>query len=853
MAAGSGGPGTSGGGGGGGSAAFPMKTAKKSHAVPTTLSIGAPFGSNGGGGNGSQESMMQHHHLGPMQQVLQNQNVPPSPQPQSQSQSQVKNQLKLLQMQQQYLLNQLQVGNVPSGGNSTTSPPLNLHSYHQLLTQNLAKLQKNKQYWLQQQAKLGGSGGVVAGSGNMASQCQLKLQQIQQSISQINQQLVVISSLSGQQNSGSPSQVQESNGLSSPMVGAGTPPNPRGGGGGGGSKGAAMMKQQQGRSQSISGMPVEGGEDAKRLLHNLRTLSIVNSGTQSSARNVSRLQQIISGSGSDDNLLSLGGGQGGSMSSSGSGGSEWSSPISPPQGSSSVVSLSSDSSSLVSTPATCPSLSAQSPFPSAPGGKSFSTIQEFKPGVPWQPRTMATEPAQLYSKESSMPPPTGPELGGGNGGGGLFDNTHPPVVAQSPQIYSNLSSPMLGGPPLQGRGFPGGSGGGSGMGGPQKYTRSNSTGSGYYRSGSGGGSGYMGGATTTTTGKRLSSPSPKYSSLHHHYSLHAESSRQAGWSGSGALDSPTGSGGYGSSGSSSSGHTHTRTYYPSSRTTTPTAQSPAGVLGGGGGGGGGNQFASSTDRSSWQQQHQQNQHLSGQATVTRRLAPPSSLPPRSMGSSGVYGGGPSLSRNLRSTPLGNRTFGNQTDKGSWGNSLSGGGVSTPSGGGSAVQTPSSAIISNSVWGANSLPTPEEPRIHPAQWVGKETSNVSKLWGDQVSNPSTRGTPSKPPGLSMNPDPASMVYGPTNSQNSDPKPSPSSLVTTPSFGGLWGQDEPSQAQKEVFSPEPTFAEWQAGKKARLSVFKLPSNLPTSPWLVIRNITHTVRGEGREEGGTEFLGT
>lgn len=39
---------------------------------------------------------------------------------------------------------------------------------------------------------------------------------------------------------------------------------------------------------------------------------------------------------------------------------------------------------------------------------------------------------------------------------------------------------------------------------------------------------------------------------------------------------------------------------------------------------------------------------------------------------------------------------------------------------------------------------------------------------------------------------------------------------------------------LLSPEPTFAEWQAGKKARLSVFKMPGSAP-SQWLVIKNIT------------------
>lgn len=47
--------------------------------------------------------------------------------------------------------------------------------------------------------------------------------------------------------------------------------------------------------------------------------------------------------------------------------------------------------------------------------------------------------------------------------------------------------------------------------------------------------------------------------------------------------------------------------------------------------------------------------------------------------------------------------------------------------------------------------------------------------------------------------------------------------------LWSDNPNSPVS--VTSPDPTFAEWQAGKKAH--IFKLPSNSP-SPWLVLRNL-------------------
>ena len=627
-----------------------------------------------------------------------------------------------------------------------------------------------------------------------AHQIHLKLQQVQQAISQINQELLLISQLSGQQKELSKS--QDLSGLGSPIVGGlSAPPTARGKG--------FNMKQGLGRSQSTSGMSAEEVMDTKELMYNLQGLSLGNAISQSSARSVSRLHQIISGSSSNENLVGLAGGGGHSNFSSG--GSQGSSPFSPPQGNNGI-SLNGMGNESTSSSVGTPSTSSSSPFLST--GKSFGEIQEFRPGVPWQPRMQATEPAQLYSKQNSVPSP--------NVGGSIGLHDHYLSMPQSP-ICSNLSSPMV-----ETRSFTSG----DGINVPShKYMRSNSTGSWFYGGGGGG-----------TFGKRLASPSSlKFA----HYSAespsstikyihHAEPSNHhgGGWNGSsGSMSSESSGGGFG-------GSTHTRTYYPSR--TRPSVQSPVSM---------GTQFAVGGSDVSVPLWNHQQQHNSSHVTGNRRMiVPPSSLTPRPI-RGGVY----NSSRSMHGNPLGTRAMyasktptippHSHSDDRNW-KSL----ASTP-----AILTPSSTMISNSVWGSNSLSTPDDPtsiQLQHDQWGRK--NNVSKIW-NQTLESNTGVVPSKPPGLPVNPDP-SLVYMQSSHTTRNPTVSAednNSFVTTPSLSSgssMWGQDElgSSQTQKEVLSPEPTFAEWQAGKKARLSVFKLPSNMPTSPWLVIRNITTQVRG-------------
>ena len=782
--------------------AFPGS--RKSHGK-AAQTLTSPFGSSNSSGLGmGQESGSLHTPTTPGMGVGQ--------QPVSSKSGSQNQQLKLLQMQQQYLLNQIP-------GSNTPNLPLNIQNYQQVLNQRLNKLQQTKQYLNQQLKVLGASGPRGGGDATTAHQINLKLQQNQQHISQINQQLHVLAQLSAQSDSSPKSQD-----LSSPMLGGPVASISRSSTGGVTGKGFGVKQSAMGRSHSTSGIPEEA-EDGKGLLYNMQGLSLGSMG-QSSARSLSRLHQMFGsgsgGGGSSDNLTGL---EGSVFSSEGS------SPFSPPQGGGLGVIPDHPGSN-----AATPTSAGVAPFlPSS--GKVIPDIQEFKPGVPWQPRTQATEPAQLYSKQNSVP--------GSGGGSGSFDNFS---VAQSP-VYSNLQSPMISATQAsQSKGFagsaPGGGGGGSG-----RYMRSNSTGSGFYGANS---SGFMG-------NKRLPSPSGKYA----HYVPHGESGALqqqqqqqgaglggGGWnsssSGSLASDASLGSA-YGGGG----GHVHTRTYYPSRNqgsgsmaAQSPVSQFPPGVSG---------------ENRGWKQQSSSTKHQQlGGGGGGRRMVPPSSLPPRAMS----VGSGLHNSRSIGNTPLSTQrdVFGTgRTPLSAGPTSLDDGGSWGAAGATLAVTpgslAPSPAVLPNPVWGAGSLATPDElsaMQLKSQQQWGGNKDDVSKLWNQIPESDATAAAatsaPSKPPGLSTSPD-SSPIYmkmpqGPAGSE-SVPASAPEvsgSFATTPSFSsgsGTWGQDEIKRPEvQETLSPEPTFAEWQAGKKARLSVFKLPPSMPTSPWLVLRNVTKQV---------------
>ena len=743
---------------GGEEAGFDMATSSSGAMPPSISPRKPPHGGHGTGkgvvvtptyGGGLGQDL-----VGPMNAMQASQMLPP---PQQQQQVKSQSQLKLLQMQQQYLL----------GPGGAPNQPLNLQNYLQLVNQRYMKLQKNKQL-LAQQLKMSG------GDGTVAHQIKLKLQRVQHLMLEIEQQRLVMGHLPpNQQEGGGGSLKSQQDPLVSPMMQMGMPSS-RGSKGFGGKQG--------GRSHSTSGILEEEG---KGLSYNIQGLSLGATVSQSSARSVSRFHQIFSGS-SSDNLMGLGvaGGEGQDMMMSG--GSQGSSPFSPPQVSPAFPTRSGIGESL--SGASTPSGSA-SFLPS--GGKQFTEIQEFRPGVPWQPRSQATEPAQLYSKQVSMP-------AGGMMYGGLGESYNP-QMAPSP-VFTNLHSPMLGGgtsAPSKSFAPPKSFAGGSGMGGvpTHKYGRSNSIGSGFY--GSSGYGGNTGNGSGFMNSKRLPSPSPAK------YSQYPETARQpfgqgggvGGWGGS-----ATGSG---LSSDGSYGGVQARTTYPNTGhsavspiSMAASSQFPPGSAGGMG------------DRtSSWRTNKQQN-------AGGRRIVPPSSLPPRSRGSGSRSMGTPHGTRELFDSNL--------SSDNSWGALSMTPGALTPG-------------LSNPVWGSTPLATPDDPTIAlpPNQW-GKD--DVSKIW-DQTSRPdSFSSAPSKPPGLLVNPDPSAPPYMKTPASEHSGKGA-GSFPSTPSFSSgssTWGQDEirAADVQKDTMSPEPTFAEWLSGKKARL----LPN--ATSPWLVIRNINAQV---------------
>ena len=270
----------------------------------------------------------------------------------------------------------------------------------QVLTQRLGQLQMHKQQLIQQLNQLSRSTG--SGMNTVLQQNQAKLASINQMITQANQQLMILSQLSSQKDVGRNVETCSTS-VSSPKM-VHNPPLPMR------LKNDPKANGSFTRSQSANamvGLGIGSVEPSKNLAYGLQNLSlnspVQSNVSQSSARSMSRLQQIISGS-SSDNLASLSGRDDGAFQSSlpmtpGSQNSSFpapvsyqhTSPFSPPQSGS--LSLGSDNHSF-------PSGGTSASFTSK---KSVSDIQEFRPGVPWQPKSQATEPAQVYCKQSSVP------------------------------------------------------------------------------------------------------------------------------------------------------------------------------------------------------------------------------------------------------------------------------------------------------------------------------------------------------------------------------------------------------------------------------------------------------------------
>ena len=278
--------------------------------------------------------------------------------------------MQLLQMQQQYM----------------QMPSATVLGYQQMLTQQLAQLKGAKQQVMQQLQQLRQVNAVsMQGSGSSAQmQLQTRLNLINQFISHINQQLM-LQKFPSQQSKDKPAVVDGMKSVTPGSVGShplgrNTPP----------SRNKDMKMAGPLSSRSIS---LPGGTHEHSLALGMQGMSVnghitPSSISQSSARSVSRLQQIISGS-SEDNAHT-------------SANDNAKFHIPPQSANMSAEMYSSTSPPLSSGICTTTTTSTSTPFSPA---RSFTDIQEFRPGVPWQPRTLPTEPAQLYAKPGTTQHP----------------------------------------------------------------------------------------------------------------------------------------------------------------------------------------------------------------------------------------------------------------------------------------------------------------------------------------------------------------------------------------------------------------------------------------------------------------
>ena len=679
----------------GGSHAFPG--APSSLAGVTTPSSGGPPGTLGINKDLYHQQMMLNS-LSSLQQ--------PQGQGQGQgaagagSQAPMTQQLQLLQMQQYMQM-----------------PSATVHGYQQMLSQQLLQLKAAKQQVTQQLRQLQMSGlAVQGGGGSGAGQQQQQQQQqqmlqarhnlINQFISHINQQLVLQKYPSQQKDK--PGMMDGAKPVTTPGVmgsqqfGRNTPPSRN--------KDSARMP---GPARSLS---LPGGANEHSLALGMQGMSMnghvtPSSISQSSARSVSRLQQIISGSSSSDSPHTADDGKAKFRF--------------PPVSSASTPSEVFDSTSSPlagngsNTTTTTP---ASTPFSPA---RSFSEIQEFRPGVPWQPRAQPTEPAQLYAK--NMPP----------------QQPHPDMrTVQSDPSFSQHG----------GHNFPPGSG-------MRPHRRPPTLG---YNNPPGGNSAPGGFRARGTAGDQ----------------------QQRGWSFS---SMPRGS--------TSSPMTNS----PFGATATPDKVfSPHAVPFG---------------ARSKQQNHQ--------------MPPPrsaSSLPFN--GNAGGRDSGPPLTRPNALFP-GPHTFSQAP--------------------GHAHSSVSSASSDTGTWGSSSARLPSSSSSNGSSSSHPPTSLTSSMWDSSTAS-STGGNQPWSLGLAAgksddnpHPSPASSMADPAvpRPHFTSPQHTSSSEGLTPGLGGAWdkGGLRSPDYKSMVLSPEPTFAEWQAGKKAHLSVFKLPSN-PPSQWLCIRNVNTQV---------------
>ena len=698
---------------------------------------------------------------------------------QQQQQQALQNQLlqmQLLQMQQRYLL-----------GSMFPAVP-NFHNYQQLLTQQLGQMQLAKQQLTQQFNQLKSSSMSGMGQNTTAHQQQqqiitIRLNYINHAISQINQQLLLLSQLASQQKEATKASVDGKStpsGMGSPQIGRNTPPMRNKGD-------IKLTPGAPSRSNSLPG--ISSGDFTRNLSYGMQGLSLSGSGapstvaTQSSARSVSRLQQIISGSASSDNLVAMAGGRDERQQ----------------QNTSAVTSLTNGDISPISAPTVFGS-STNQPHPTLsgpgtplgltssvttafPASKPVTDIQEFRPGVPWQPRSQPTEPAQLYSKPT---PPSGMDLKSGISGG------------SGSGYYAN--SPMKPNPSYSFASSPGAKPGTQQTAIGPKFSRQNSAGSPFYG----------------TYPPPIGSQSAKYGSQNRDNRQswngsmmdpsrgvppyrqtqmrpnYANRGNQRGNRHAGPIPGPFGPAGMGlnqpphPASSQSYGAPNPGGRKPQqSQPHMPPQQ--RGMMG-----------AQLHNLFPPANSYQFQQHKSGPGSGILNQPPPPPPPPQSHSHFGpALGPTATGSQQHPQVANGSKTYGSELPQ-------------------SSGRKP---------WG------PDDPRQN---WSSQQPESNPHPWN--------RGNPSQD---RTDEDMHSRPFASPPSQSntsSSPDGYPLMMPSTPlSAAGrsTWSQDglQSYRSDGSVLSPEPTFAEWQAGKKARLSVFKLPSN-PPSPWLLLRDITPQV---------------
>ena len=303
---------------------------------------------------------------------------------------------------------------------------LDLPNLQQVLTQQVTQFQYMKQQLVVQLSQLRSSNLSSAQLQKQQQFLTTNLNQVNTKINLVNQQLQVISRLLAQQKSSSHINTvyekdgKEVSGINSVVVTSG----------GGGAHDLP----------SNSTTTVTSELDSQSLNYGVQNLSLAStptSITQTSARTLSRLQQIISGSQQQTETPSLSMDVKDDMEMKPF--SEiptvtTSLPIVGKTGDNTFLATSSQdtiTSSTTTRPVSSSTFASSSRFNAV---RSVDDIPEFKPGVPWHPHTQSNQ-SQVYTKSSSVSTPTTP-----HDFGGLYSNQSTHSDNNSKEFYSSQSS-----------------------------------------------------------------------------------------------------------------------------------------------------------------------------------------------------------------------------------------------------------------------------------------------------------------------------------------------------------------------------------------------------------------------------